>query len=307
MRKGFMTVKMKQMAFLAVLLMALCMAASALAWKPCQVPHVYEDWKTLREPTCTREGYQRMNCINCNHWEWRNIPKLPHTQGEWTIENEPTCTKRGSKTTNCTVCGTLIRHFIDMVPHEYGEATVTVEPTCTKSGKSEQVCTGCGKVSRKTLDKLGHDYVVDEVTKEPTCTAKGKANATCSRCGSSKTVTLDMLPHEYGEWTILREPKGEKMGRRENVCAVCGKTVREDFFPDGTLYQGMDKCPEVTALQEKLVELGYYDGGTSAGLFGPSTAYGVRRFQKDYGLEQSGVAYPETLEKLEEVWSEKQQ
>jgi N-acetylmuramoyl-L-alanine amidase len=57
---------------------------------------------------------------------------------------------------------------------------------------------------------------------------------------------------------------------------------------------------DVTALQERLLELGY-DLGRPDGLFGPRTADGLRAFQRDYGLVADGLCGPETLRSLRQL------
>lgn len=55
----------------------------------------------------------------------------------------------------------------------------------------------------------------------------------------------------------------------------------------------------VKLLQEKLIEQGYDLGSYGAdGKFGAKTEAAVRQFQKDWGLEQDGVAGPRTWERL---------
>lgn len=54
---------------------------------------------------------------------------------------------------------------------------------------------------------------------------------------------------------------------------------------------------EVRAIQEKLKERGIYKGSVD-GIFGEGTKAAVKKFQKQQGLTQDGVAGPSTLKKL---------
>ncbi len=54
-----------------------------------------------------------------------------------------------------------------------------------------------------------------------------------------------------------------------------------------------DQGDAVLAIQERLTELGYYSGKVS-GNFLEGTQYGIKRFQRDYGLEETGVVDGET-------------
>lgn len=54
---------------------------------------------------------------------------------------------------------------------------------------------------------------------------------------------------------------------------------------------------EVTQIQQRLRELGY-DPGTADGIYGIRTKNAVILFQRDYGLDDDGIAGPKTLEAL---------
>ena len=57
---------------------------------------------------------------------------------------------------------------------------------------------------------------------------------------------------------------------------------------------------DVTALQERLLELGY-DAGRADGILGPETEAGLRAFQRDYGLTSDGTCGPATLRALRQL------
>src|SRR5919206_234303 len=57
---------------------------------------------------------------------------------------------------------------------------------------------------------------------------------------------------------------------------------------------------DVTALQERLLELGY-DAGRADGILGPETETGLRAFQRDYGLTADGTCGPATLRALRQL------
>ena len=57
---------------------------------------------------------------------------------------------------------------------------------------------------------------------------------------------------------------------------------------------------DVTALQERLLELGY-DAGRADGILGPETEVGLRAFQRDYGLTSDGTCGPATMRALRQL------
>ncbi len=54
---------------------------------------------------------------------------------------------------------------------------------------------------------------------------------------------------------------------------------------------------EVTAIQQRLQELGY-SPGSADGIYGTNTKNAVIAFQRDYGLDDDGIVGPKTLEAL---------
>lgn len=286
----------------ALMLTVMLLTATAYAACPTEEAHRYGSWKTKTTATCTRQGHQFRYCQKCDHWEQRYTSKLPHTPGEMAVTKEPTCTETGRQEAVCTVCGNLVRYTIDKLPHAYGDMTVVKEPTCTQSGRGEYTCATCGKVKSETIPKLGHDWGESAVTKAPTCTAAGTGEQTCARCAKTQTVKIDRLTHVYGEWTVKQEPVGKKKGVRERACTLCGAVKSERFYAEGTLYEDMEPSEEVIVLQERLRDLGYYNGSIRSGAFGSLTTTAVARFQKEHGLEETGLADMVTRQVIAGAW-----
>lgn len=66
-------------------------------------------------------------------------------------------------------------------------------------------------------------------------------------------------------------------------------TTAPTVTPDPTLKMG-DENEDVQQLQERLMELGYLDIDESTQKFGPATEQAVKWFQRQEGLEQTGIA-----------------
>lgn len=290
---------MKKRLSLICLLLAMIIPAAALA---CE--HNFGPWRTKTSATCTRQGHQFRYCQKCDHWEQRHTRKLPHTPGEKTVTKEPTCTETGREEAICQVCNNKVRYTIEKLPHKDGEMVVTKEPTCTANGTGEYTCADCGRVRRETIKKLGHDLGELAVTKEPTCTATGTGEEACRRCDYVRKTTLEKTEHPFGEWTVTREPQGKRKGQRVSTCTVCGRERQENFFHEGTLYEGMAACDAVIRMQEKLKDLGFYRGSIRSGKFGDLTTSAVARFQESVNLEGTGVADLQTLEALNAAWEQ---
>jgi len=293
----------KKVWFIAWLLCAVLIAATAYASCPTEESHNYGPWKTKTSATCTRQGHQFKYCQKCDHWEQRYTAKLPHTIDAWTVTKEPTCTETGRQEGICSVCNNVVRKTIDKLPHAYGEMVVAKAPTCTQNGRGEYTCKDCGRVKTETIDRLGHDWGETVVTKTPTCKKTGTGEETCKRCQNVRTVKIDRLEHVFGTWTVTKEPDGKTKGTRNAVCTLCGEERTERFYTEGTLYQDMPANEAVIRLQEQLRDLGFYKGNIRSGSFGELTMEAVARFQEQHGMRGHGVADLETLKLIEDEWN----
>jgi len=76
--------------------------------------------------------------------------------------------------------------------------------------------------------------------------------------------------------------------------------VNEDY---DLLLGHMDPITEISGIQMRLQNLGFYIGERADGIMGPKTAGGVRAFQSKYGLKVDGIPGPKTQAKLKELYS----
>ena len=148
----------------------------------CGVPaetaeHVYGEWKTVYEATCTEDGSRRRECEICGHKDIETLQKLGHDWGEWKFDGknthtrtcvrdtlhteskpckytatvtDPTCEDKGYTSFECEICGYSYKdNYIDAKGHKYDEAhicTVCGTPSDTSGHVySDGVCTICGK------------------------------------------------------------------------------------------------------------------------------------------------------------------
>ena len=71
-------------------------------------------------------------------------------------------------------------------------------------------------------------------------------------------------------------------------------TTAPDITQDPTMVKG-DENENVQALQEQLMDLGYLDLDEPTQKFGPATETAIKWFQRQAGMEQTGIADPVTL------------
>lgn len=152
--------------------------------------HVFGEWYTVTEPTCTDEGEERRDCEGCDAFETRPIDPR-HKFGEWYTFIEPTCTDEGEERRDCEGCDAFETRVVPALYHSF-VIDPAVPATCTTAGKTQgEHCELCGAVKTKqvTLKPLGH-AVLDE-------------NGNCRLCGEH---IKDLCPYCH------RDHSGELFG-----------------------------------------------------------------------------------------------
>ena len=85
----------------------------------------------------------------------------------------------------------------------------------------------------------------------------------------------------------------------------CFSAALAEKYPEGTLYKGMKgHREEIEFLQYQLFYAGYLGDDISAvdGIFGQKTEAAVRQFQKEHGINGTGIVFPDTQRALDEEW-----
>lgn len=219
---------------------------------------------------------------------------------EQTNVGMPSCTTNGYYVIECRQCGyseTVITQYAS--GHTWGSPTYK-EPTCTEKGYTKKECSICNEISIVYAPATGHNMKDVQVLESATCEKNGSMRTRCSKCSLESTRVIPKLSHVYGNWTIIVASTDHSMGQRAKSCVNCGKKEEESFYPEGTLYRGMSKNDEVKHLQLMLIDLNFLNDKAD-GIFGKNTENAVRKFQKYANLEQTGVAYPQTLRELEKI------
>ena len=147
-----------------------------------------------------------------------------------------------------------------------------------------------------------HSWGPWDIIDEATCTQRGMRIRVCEKCDEVERETY-YVGHRWGAWTTVLEPTDHSAGRRERRCGVCGRTETMDIDPEGTLRRG-DSGEDVTELQRLLVCYGALDESGVDGRYGPGTAEAVKQVQRDNGLTEDGVAWPQTQGLLGHIFGE---
>ena len=141
--------------------------------------HVFGDWYTVTDPTCTVEGEERRDCADCDAFETRPVDPC-HKWGDWVTVTEPTCTEEGEERRDCAGCDAFETRTLQPLYHSF-VIDPAVPVTCTTEGKTQgEHCERCGavKTPQTTLKPLGH-AVLDE-------------NGDCKLCGAH---VKDLCPY----------------------------------------------------------------------------------------------------------------
>ena len=69
--------------------------------------HVYGEWVTERDATCTEVGLAVRVCT-CGESETAEIERAAHTPSDWIVDRDPSYTVTGARHKECTVCRVLM-------------------------------------------------------------------------------------------------------------------------------------------------------------------------------------------------------
>ena len=214
---------------LLCLLLSVCCGSFVFASDDEPHTHVFGDWYTSVEPTCTEKGEERRDCEGCDTFETRPADPLPHAYGDWYVSVEPTCTEEGEERRDCENCNAFETRPTDPLPHAYGDWYVSVEPTCTDEGEERRDCADCNAFETRPVDPLPHSFVIDPPV-PVTCTTAGKTQGEhCELCGAVKTpqTTLKPLGHavldENGDCVLCG-------AHVKDLCPYCHKDHSQELF-----------------------------------------------------------------------------
>lgn len=193
--------------------------------------HMNVTYKTVKEPTCSEQGYKTLYCSDCETsiGEKVYIDTLEH---EWVQSNTSIgdCKVSSSITYTCTKCNEeRIEYGQTGTNHNqnYIKERIVSEPTCSKEGVVEEYCENCDVVvSTKSIPVINHSYI-GETTVEGTCTTKEETTYTCSVCDDSYVVIGDTVTdeHKTSEWFETKKATCSTQGEETLICNECGEKL----------------------------------------------------------------------------------
>lgn len=149
-----------------------------------------------------------------------------------------------------------------------------------------------------------HDYEQTDVG-YANCTEDGFYVIECRQCGHYVRQTV--MPATGHDWVVThREEPGESScGIVIQACNWCSESKSQKIYPEGTLKRGDKDSDGIKELQLMLIDCGYLNDKMD-GAFGKNTEAAVKAFQKAAGLNADGIAWPQTMQALEDEWNRRQ-
>ena len=195
----------------------------------CRCEHIYGEWITVSQPSCTEIGLSERYCLKeCGNKETKEIPLISHSYGEWKTTKKATCINEGIKESVCSGCGDIQTTSISTISHAYGKWTTTQEPTCVEEGSKEKSCVTCADKITESIAVIAHSYGEWIITENAKCTESGLKKAICSTCHKEITDVISATGHTDGEWIVDSAATCTENGSKHQVCAVCSETVKNE-------------------------------------------------------------------------------
>ena len=187
--------------------------------------HSFGQWYVEVDATCTKNGLNRRDCQNCDHYETSTFPETGHSLGEWYVEVDATCTENGRNRRDCQNCDYYETYITSAKGHEY--SAVVTEPTCTEGGYTTHTCANCGSsYADAYVPAAGHSFGQWYVETKATCTEDGQLRRDCSNCGDHESVAVPATGHNYT--SVVTEPTCTEQGYTTHTCH-CGDSYIDSY------------------------------------------------------------------------------
>ena len=113
--------------------------------------HEYADSQTVKEATCTSEGYKLKKCSKCGVEELERIAQKAHNWVE-SGHKDATCTEDGYTEYKCSACGETKRDEIPATgEHHFTVVAKVVAPTYTSEGYTIYKCETCDETEKRDV------------------------------------------------------------------------------------------------------------------------------------------------------------
>jgi len=196
--------------------------------------HAFGEWKIVEDATCIKEGLEKRECSNCDHYETKTLNKLLHSYNQKVttnlyIKEVATCLESAKYFYSC-VCGDKgTELFTEGTPLGHDYSNSITNPTCTKQGYTTHTCLRCSdSYIDSYVDARGHSYEEWKEVINPTCTTDGSSKRECLNCDHSESKIIELLGHNYNNMII--EPTCTEQGYTTHICSRCNDSYKNNYI-----------------------------------------------------------------------------
>lgn len=123
--------------------------------------HKWDEWMTLKYPTCIDDGEEFRVCLECMALEERTINKTgQHNYVSKVIA--PTCTENGYTLYTCSVCGDSYKNNTTFPKHNY--SSKIIPPTFIEEGYTLYTCSKCGHIYKDNF--IGKNKLIGDINSD---------------------------------------------------------------------------------------------------------------------------------------------
>ena len=156
-----------------------------------------------------------------------------HSWSEWVVVEAPTCTAQGRQERECVECHQIQTAYIPMLDHDFSIKYTQVEPSCEVAGLETWECSRCGERKYDiVVPALGHEFAVDQNGEQivnwsqtPTCTQSGIGTAHCLRCSQNVEIHVDPFGHDMELISGEQQAPAGEVTVRLYRCKRCLETL----------------------------------------------------------------------------------
>ena len=144
-------------------LMIFCIVFSIFLVSCGECTHEFQEWETVKEPTCINEGTKIAVCSLCSLSKTESVDKTKH-KAVTISKLEPTCQRTGlTEGSKCKICDEILTAQLEIPKIEHSPTVVKgTSPTCNREGTTDGIkCTVCNQtiLQQDIIPKTEHNFI----------------------------------------------------------------------------------------------------------------------------------------------------
>ncbi len=218
----------KLILLLSAAVMALCLVACSTENAPQDSEHTHVYSERILKATCTENGYTFHEC-SCGDSYVTDKVSAGHVWGEWNTTQELSCTQDAVSERKCTVCGTTETNVLNTTGHKY-EKEVTAATCTENGYTTYTCSVCNDSYVDNVTTKTGHIWNSGSEGSAPTLTSNGTILFTCNQCNAEKSETITFTDkYSYLAGSVFRSVKEDYHTATANYAYVSAyKDINDD-------------------------------------------------------------------------------